>query len=429
MFYEPLPPVDTSGSGSGPEGPSALSSVFSGRGRMAHMIREFMRLESAGGFMLVAAAILAMIVANSPLMPFYEYVLNDVHLTVGFTAQGSAFSSWTLDQSILHWVNDGLMVIFFFLVGLEIKREFKEGHLSSRDRAVLPLIAALGGMAVPAAIFYAMTHYDPALVRGWAIPSATDIAFTLGVLAVLGSRVPMSLKILVTAIAVIDDLGAIIIIALFYGSDMNIGALAAAAGFATALIVMNLSGVGRPAIFILVGFLLWVAILESGVHATIAGVITAFCIPIVHPRRPHERPCEALEHKLHPWVAFFILPLFAFVNAGVPLGGVTAHSFIDPVTLGITLGLFLGKQIGIFTAIWTTIRLGVSPKPEGARWSQVYGVAILCGIGFTMSLFIGGLSYTSTDLEVEVRLGVMCGSILSAVVGYVLLARLGAKHA
>lgn len=396
---------------------------------MIDMLREFLRLESAGGFMLVAAALMAMILANSPLSALYHTVLNDVHFAIGLMGHAPDGINWTLNKSILHWINDGLMVIFFFLVGLEIKREFKEGQLSTRDRALLPLIGAVGGMIAPALIFYGFTHHDPNLVRGWAIPSATDIAFTLGVLAVLGSRVPMSLKILVTAIAVIDDLGAIIIIALFYTNDLNMNALGIA-GFATiTLIAMNRFGVGRPAIFILIGFILWIAILKSGVHATIAGVVTALCIPIIHPRRPHERPCQDLEHILHPWVAFFILPLFALANAGIPLGGITLTNLTDPVTLGIILGLFIGKQVGIFAAIYAGIKMGFSPKPEGASWSQIYGVGILCGIGFTMSLFIGGLAYTDDALQIEVRLGVIIGSILSAIVGYMFLNRVGPKHA
>lgn len=396
---------------------------------MIDMLREFLRLESAGGFMLVAAALLAMILANSPLSALYHTVLNDVHFAIGLMGHTPDGINWTLNKSILHWINDGLMVIFFFLVGLEIKREFKEGQLSTRDRALLPLIGAVGGMIVPALIFYGFTHHDPTLTRGWAIPSATDIAFTLGVLAVLGNRVPMSLKILVTAVAVIDDLGAIIIIALFYTSDLNMNALGIAGLATIILIAMNRFGVGRPAIFILIGFVLWIAILKSGVHATIAGVITAFCIPLVHPRRLHERPCQDLEHILHPWVAFFILPLFALANAGIPLGGITPANLVDPVTLGIIMGLFIGKQVGIFAALYAAIKLGLSPKPEHASWAQIYGVAILCGIGFTMSLFIGGLAYTDTALQVEVRLGVIVGSILSAVAGYLLLKRVGAPHA
>jgi NhaA family Na+:H+ antiporter len=388
---------------------------------LVQRLREFLRLETAAGFVLVAAAVLAMIVANSPLANLYHDILNDVHFVIGLARSGGEGFDWSLNKSILHWINDGLMVIFFFLVGLEIKREFKEGQLSSRDRALLPLVGAIGGMAVPALIFYAMTHHDPELVRGWAIPAATDIAFTLGVLALLGKRVPLSLKILVTAIAVIDDLGAIVVIALFYTNDLQVQALYFAVLVVVALFFMNRWGVGRPAIFILVGFVLWVAVLKSGVHATLAGVITALCIPMRHPRRPHERPVEDLEHVLHPWVAFFILPLFAFANAGISLSGVTVGQLGDPVTLGIILGLFVGKQVGIFAALWACIRYGWSPKPQGASWAQMYGVAILCGIGFTMSLFIGGLAYTGALLQVEVRLGVIIGSILSAGAGYALL--------
>jgi NhaA family Na+:H+ antiporter len=281
---------------------------------------------------------------------------------------------------------------------------------------------------VPALIFLAFTHGQPELTRGWAIPAATDIAFTLGVLALLGSRVPIALKILVMAIAVIDDLGAIIIIALFYTGNLYIPALYVAAAALAMLIAMNRFGAGRPALFVLVGFVLWVALLKSGVHATLAGVLTALCVPMAHPRRPDYRPCEHLLHTLHPWVAFMIMPVFAFANAGVSLEGMTFANLGDPVTLGIILGLFIGKQVGIFLCLFLAIKAKISPMPHGATWLQVYGVSILCGIGFTMSLFIGGLAFTDPTLQVEVRLGVMLGSLLSALYGYTILRWAAARH-
>ena len=393
-----------------------------GKRRTVHMLREFLRLESAGGILLVIAAVAAMIVANSPLGPLYHAVLNDWHLALGFLNYGTD-GQYVIEESILHWINDGLMVIFFFLVGLEIKREFKEGQLSSRDRALLPLLAAVGGMAVPALIFFGFTYDRPDLMRGWAIPSATDIAFTLGVLALLGSRVPLSVKILATAIAVIDDLGAIIIIAVFYAGDLYTPALMVAGVATLVLIAMNIKNVTRPAAYILVGAVLWVAVLESGIHATLAGVITALCVPMREGGKGGRSPIDGLIHALHPWVAFMILPIFAFANAGIPLAGITLATLKDPLVLGIALGLFVGKQVGIFGIVYAAIKTGLCPKPDGATWVQLYGMSILCGIGFTMSLFIGGLAYTSTALQVEVRLGVILGSILSAAVGYAVLRR------
>lgn len=385
-------------------------------------LRAFMQLETTAGFILVAAAVFAMVIANSPLADLYHYILDDVHFAVGFSGTTGA-ADLSLSKSVLHWINDGLMAIFFFLVGLEIKREFREGELSSRDRALMPFIAALGGMVVPAIIFVLCTWSSPDLARGWAIPAATDIAFTLGVLALLGSRVPMSLKVLVTAIAVIDDLGAIVVIALFYATGLYYPALMLAAAAIAVLFTMNRMRVMRPAAYILVGMVLWVAVLKSGAHATLAGVLTALFIPMRNPANPDKSPVEHLEHILHPWVAFLILPLFGFANAGVPLSGVTWGTLGDPVVLGIILGLFIGKQIGIFGALYAAIRLGIGTLPAGASWIQMYGVSVLCGIGFTMSLFIGGLAYTSAELQVEVRVGVIIGSILSAAAGYAILRR------
>lgn len=386
------------------------------------MLREFLRLETTAGFVLVLAAVLALIVANSPLAATYHYFLNDVYFSLGFSAHGDD-SGFFLAQSVLHWINDGLMAVFFFLVGLEIKRELCEGELSTRDRALVPLLAALGGMVAPALIFLSIAGIGTDLARGWAIPSATDIAFTLGVLALLGPRVPLALKVMVTAIAVIDDLGAILIIALFYGQGLQFNALLVAALALLAMIAMNRLGVTRVAAYILMGVILWAAVLQSGVHATLAGVVAALCIPLRDRAHPDHSPLKHLEHTLHPWVAFGVLPVFSFANAGVPLAGVTLATLTDPLVLGITLGLFLGKQIGIFGVLWAAIKTGLLTLPPGVRLVQVYGVSILCGIGFTMSLFLGGLAYDDPGMQVEVRLGVILGSLLSALAGYALLRR------
>lgn len=383
------------------------------------MAREFFHLEAAAGIFMILAAIAALVVANSGLYPYYNYGLNEVFWRIGFSdPDGFDFE---LRKPVLLWINDGLMAVFFFLVGLEIKREFLEGQLSSRDRALLPAFAAVGGMAVPAAVFWLVNLDHPDTLSGWAIPAATDIAFALGVLALIGSRVPVSLKVLLTAIAIIDDLGAILIIALFYSGGVKV-ALLGLAGVATlALIALNRRGVTRIAPYVLVGFVLWVAVLKSGIHPTLAGVIVALAVPLRDKKHPEISPLKHLEHILHPWVAFGILPVFAFANAGVPFTGMGLHSLLDPVTLGIILGLFAGKQLGIFSAIWLAVTLRLSPRPEGAGWGHIYGVALLCGIGFTMSLFIGALAYDGTALQASVRMGVLAGSVLSAGAGYVVL--------
>lgn len=381
---------------------------------------EFLRLEAAGGIVLVMMAALALIVANSPLYPVYDRVLNGVDFSVGFLdGEGHMFG---LRKTVLHWINDGLMAVFFLLVGLEIKRELVIGELSSRAKAALPVIAAVGGVAVPALIYVFLNRENPAGSSGWAIPTATDIAFALGVLSLLGSRVPVSLKILLTAVAIIDDLAAILIIAVFYSGGLHADAMLFALVPLMGLFLLNRMGSARRAPYIILGVLLWIAVLESGVHATMAGVITALFIPL-KAADPEERrsPAMRLEHDLHPWVAFLILPLFAFANAGVPFEGIGFSSLLDPLTLGIVLGLFLGKQVGVFGAVWLAVKSGLCPKPEGSHWVQIYGLSILCGIGFTMSLFIGGLAFTGMGQQAEVRLGVLAGSVLSAVSGYILL--------
>lgn len=363
------------------------------------MIRYFIRLEASGGMLLVLAALLAMLCVNTPLAGIYAAIIND---------------------ATVHIVNDGLMVIFFLLVGLEIKREYMVGELSSRERAILPAIAAVGGMIVPALIFIICTFGQWPLMAGWAIPSATDIAFTLGVLALLGSRVPLALKVLVTAIAVMDDLGAIVVIALFYGHGFDIGAFLGAVAIVIGLYFMNVRGVTNLALYLIVGLFLWLMVWHSGLHATLAGVVLAMFVPLAG-KSAKDHPLEHLEHKLHPFVTFLILPIFAFTNAGVSLWGMSPGVLVDPVVLGITLGLFLGKQIGIFGAVFAAVRLGYCRLPDGVNWIHMYGAAMLCGIGFTMSLFIGGLAYTEMDLGVEVRLGVILGSVLSAGAGYALI--------
>lgn len=366
------------------------------------------------------ASAVALIMANSSLYPLYDLLLNQTKFTFGFTATDGSFNL-ALSKPVHLWINDALMAIFFFLVGLEIKREFVTGELSTRSRAILPFIAAIGGMAVPAALYYMVNHHTPENLSGWAIPSATDIAFALGVLALLGSKAPIRLKILLTAIAVIDDLGAIIIIAIFYAGELNYQALYVAAAAIIALYALNRRGISATAPYIIIGIILWVCILKSGIHATLAGVITAMFIPIVCRKNPQYSPCESLIHNLHPWVAFAILPIFGFANAGVPFTGMGFHSLFDPVTLGIILGLTIGKQIGIFCMIYLCIKSGLCPMIKGVTWLHLYGVALLCGIGFTMSLFIGGLAFDDLQHQASIRLGVLVGSIISGVLGFMVL--------
>lgn len=380
------------------------------------MTREFFRLEAAGGIVMILAAAGALLAVNLGLYFHYDYFLNKVYFGIGFSeAGGGAFE---LRKPLLLWVNDGLMAVFFFLVGLEIKRELLEGQLSTRDHFLLPAFAALGGMAVPALVFWAINAKHPENLSGWAIPSATDIAFALGVLTLAGSRVPISLKILLMAIAVIDDLGAIVVIALFYSGSVKTGFLIFAAILTGGLVALNKIGVTRVAPYILTGIILWFAVLKSGVHPTLAGVVVALAIPLRGKGESEESLLKDLEHSLHPWVVFCILPLFAFANAGIPLAEAGWDALGEPVALGILAGLFIGKQLGVFSCLWLAIRLGFSPKPEGAHWGHLYGVSLLCGIGFTMSFFIGALAYEGTDLQVSVRLGVLCGSLLSALAGY-----------
>jgi len=379
-------------------------------------LREFLRLESASGILLVIAGACAMVIANSPLLDLYQALLQTpIKVQVG---------NVLFDKTLLIWINDLLMAIFFLLVGLEIKREVVAGELSERAKVALPAIAALGGMIVPAAIYAWFNWHDPVGIRGWAIPSATDIAFALGVLSLFGERVPVGLKIFLMTLAVLDDLGAIVIIALFYSSDLSLQSLTLAAIALVGLYALNRAGVTRVAPYVLVGIALWVFVLKSGVHATLAGVVTALFVPATDPGHPGHPPSQRLEHALHPWVAFGILPLFAFANAGVNLSGMSLGKLLEPIPLGILLGLFVGKQVGVFTFAWLAVKSGLARLPDGVNFHQVYGAAILCGIGFTMSLFIGMLAFENTasgEVIITDQLGILAGTLLSAVFGSLVL--------
>jgi Na+:H+ antiporter, NhaA family len=375
-------------------------------------IREFFRLEAAGGILLVLASALGLWMANSPIENLY-------HALLGTTAE-IRVGDFVLAKPFTLWIDDGLMTVFFLLVGLEIKRELRAGELSSRDQAMLPALAAVGGMVVPAGIYVLLNHGVPENLNGWAIPSATDIAFSLGVMTLLGSRAPLSLKVLLTAIAVFDDLGAIVIIAVFYTADLSLLSLSLAAAALVVLLILNLSGVRNIAPYVVVGAFLWVCVLKSGVHATLAGVALAAAIPLAADRHGRS-PLKSIEHGLHPWVAYGVLPIFGFANAGVSFAGMGWDDLVHPITLGIALGLFLGKQVGIFATIWLTVRAGIARIPQGVAWAQVYGMSVLCGIGFTMSLFIGSLAWDHSHFYPAIRLGVLAGSLASAVLGYSVL--------
>lgn len=397
-----------------------IGSLFKGAWtvKVLDMTHDFFKLEAAGGIVLIVFSALALLVANSPLYGLYDLVLNGIYFGIGLVGEGGA--KLNLDKSLLHWINDGLMVIFFFLMGLEIKREMTIGSLSKPAKALLPILAAAGGMAVPAAIYWFINKDSPETVAGWAIPCATDIAFALGILSLLGNRIPIALKVLLTALVIMDDLGAILVIAGFYTSTLNLYILMLGIVPLIGLYLLNRFNVIRIAPYVLLGFILWIAVLESGIHPTLAGVVTALFIPVTVPGE-RRSPSQRLEHDLHPWVAFFILPVFGFANAGVPFNNIGLSSFMEPVALGIIAGLVIGKQIGIFGTVWLAVKSGLCPKPENTNWCQIYAMSVLCGIGFTMSLFIGGLSFSGDYLQAEVRLGVIAGSLISAVAGYMLL--------
>ncbi len=376
-------------------------------------IQNFMKLESSAGILLILAALAALVASNSFLLDHYKGLLQTpVSVQVG---------GLEIAKPLILWINDGLMAIFFLLIGLEIKREVLQGELSSLDKAALPIVAAIGGMAVPAMVYLGINMGSPESLRGWAIPAATDIAFALGILMLLGSRVPVSLKIFLLAIAIIDDLGAILIIAMFYTSNLSLLALGLAAVGVVALIGLNRSGVKATTPYLLIGLVIWVCVLKSGVHATLAGVVTALLIPIQGRTAEEQSPLHKLEHDLHPWVAFGILPVFAFGNAGVSLSGIGFADLLAPLPLGIALGLFFGKQLGVFGATLLAVKTGIAKRPKGTSWAQLYGIACLTGVGFTMSLFIGTLAFETDALLDQVRLGVLSGSVLSAVTGAAVL--------
>jgi NhaA family Na+:H+ antiporter len=384
---------------------------------MQATIKNFLRLESAGGIILMAAAALALLAANSGAAGLYAYFIDTpVEVRVG---------ALLIAKPLFLWVNDGLMAIFFFLVGLELKREFLEGELSRPANVLLPALGAVGGMAVPVAFFVFMNQGDAVAMQGWAIPAATDIAFALGILTLLGSRVPVSLKVFLVSLAIFDDLGAIVIIAIFYSADLSTAALAVALTCLAVLTLMNRRGVMSVSSYVLVGIIMWIAVLKSGVHATLAGVALAGFIPMRDPDNEGYSPLSELEHDLHQVVAFFVLPLFAFVNSGIDLGGVGIEDLLHPVPLGIAAGLFVGKQVGIFLLCFIAIKLGLARLPDGANWGGLYGVSILCGVGFTMSLFVGSLAFENTvinkDMIFDERLGIILGSLLSGIMGYIVL--------
>ena len=378
----------------------------------AKMIKEFFRLEAAAGILLALTALIAILIKNSPLQELYGHFLNTpVVVQIG---------SLAIDKPLLLWINDGLMAIFFLLVGLEIKREILEGQLSSKEQVILPVAAAFGGLMIPALI-YTYFNYGSQNISGWAIPAATDIAFALGVISLLGKRVPQSLKVCLVAIAIIDDLAAIIIIALFYTKSLSLVSLGLASIGILGLFILNKRKVTKIAPYIIIGVFLWVCVLKSGVHATLAGVVIALFIPLRIKNDAGSSPARALERDLHPWVAYAILPIFAFVNAGVSLKGLSLEMLLHPVVIGITLGLFLGKQIGIMLASSIFILLRICHLPKNTNWLQYYAMSLITGIGFTMSLFIGALAFDDAQTQTYVRLGVISGSVLSALSGYFLL--------
>ena len=381
---------------------------------MFDALKDFLKLEAAGGLILVAAAAAAMIIANSPLEFVYSaFIELPVEVRIG---------DFQIEKALLLWINDGLMAVFFLLVGLELKREFLQGELADPSRIALPALGAVGGMLCPALIFVAFNRGDPVALQGWAIPAATDIAFALGVLSLLGSRVPLSLRIFLVSVAIFDDVGAIVIIALFYTSKLSLTALAVAAACLPVLYVLNRRGILEKAPYMLIGVVMWAALLKSGVHATLSGVVLAFFIPIRN-QAETPSPLHELEHDLHAAVAFIILPAFAFANAGVTLPGLSLDYLLHPVPLGIIAGLFIGKQLGVFAFCFVGVKLGLARLPGELRWIELYGVAVLCGVGFTMSLFIGGLSYESTGVNLlfDERVGIIAGSLLSGVAGYLVL--------
>jgi NhaA family Na+:H+ antiporter len=386
---------------------------------MKATIKNFLQMESAGGIVLMAGAALALIAANSPLSSFYDiFIETPVEIRIG---------GFEISKPLLLWVNDGLMAVFFFLIGLEVKREILEGELSRPANVMLPAVAAVGGIVAPVAVYAAFNYGDAIAMNGWAIPAATDIAFALGILMLLGSRVPVSLKVFLVSLAIFDDLGAIVIVAIFYSTNLSIFALSVASLCLIVLAYMNWRHVSSVAAYVLVGVVMWAAVLKSGVHATLAGVALAMFIPMRARDELDRSPLRELEHDLHTVVAFGVLPLFAFVNAGISFAGMSLADVMHPVSLGIAAGLFLGKQLGVFLLCYMAIKLGMAKLPAGAGWGALYGVAILSGIGFTMSLFIDTLAFENlppgTVFDFDKRLGILLGSIASGIIGYIVLDR------
>jgi NhaA family Na+:H+ antiporter len=384
--------------------------------RTRQLLADFARLEAAGGILLMLATVLALWLSNSQLALWYTYFLAiPVQVSIG---------QLILAKPLVLWINDGLMAVFFLLVGLEIKRELLEGQLSSLSQVMFPSMGALGGMIVPALIYALFNLADPAALHGWAIPMATDIAFALGILTLFGRRVPVALKFFLLTLAIMDDIGAIIVIALFYSGALSLLSMVLACLAIGVLLSMNLLGVQRIRAYMVVGIILWIFVLKSGIHATLAGVVIAFAIPLRVREGMEHSPAMHLEHSLHPWSTFFILPLFAFANAGVPLGGMDLSSLMHPVPLGITLGLFVGKQAGVFGFLYLAVRLNLVHLPAGLTWKEIYGVSILCGVGFTMSLFIGSLAFEMEGCQICAsinRIGIMLGSLVSCLFGALVL--------
>jgi NhaA family Na+:H+ antiporter len=378
-------------------------------------ISDFFKLESSGGILLMIAAALALLLANTPLKSYYALLLDTpIEVRVG---------ALKIAKPLLLWINDGLMTVFFFMVGLELKRELLEGELSDKRKIILPAIGAIGGMVVPALIYIYLTSGDPVAVKGWAIPAVTDIAFALGVLSLLGSRVPVGIKVFLTSVAIFDDIGAIFIIAIFYTANISLLALLIVGCCIPILFLLNRQGVESKSIYLLIGIVMWVAMLKSGIHATLTGVILAMFIPIKSKNEPDYSPLKSMEHDLHAVVAFFVLPIFAFANAGISFINISSEQFFHPVPMGITIGLFVGKQIGVFGLCWLFIKLKITNLPSGMSWGSLYGTAILCGIGFTMGLFIGTLAFEETGINLlfDERLGIILGSLASGIVGYLTL--------
>ncbi|NMP15436.1 Na+/H+ antiporter NhaA [Thalassotalea sp. Y01] len=380
-----------------------------------NFIGSFFKLESAGGIILMVAAVLAMICANTSLSVYYDLILDTpVEVRVG---------PLEVAKPLLLWINDGLMAIFFFLVGLELKRELIEGELKERKNIILPGVGAIGGMLVPALVYVYFNYQDPVNIKGWAIPAATDIAFALGVLTLLGSRVPATVKIFLTSLAIFDDIGAIIIIACFYTDDISFISLVIVAVCVPILWFLNHRKVEARSLYLMIGVVMWVAMLKSGVHATLAGVLVALFIPLKSKSDPDFSPLKSLEHDLHSVVAFFVLPVFAFANAGLNLSGVSAEDVLHPVPMGIAMGLLIGKQVGVFGMCYLAVKMKLTELPKGMNFKTLYGTAALCGIGFTMSLFIGSLTFEATDMDklFDERLGIVVGSLLSGIIGYLIL--------